>query len=212
MNNKRKIFTLILAAILVFLAACNNPSDETNANKQSQNNSSSENTGEDSTQTDTTEDSSDGTDMDEQNDQDSSDSKSSNSSDGESAESGNSESETTESKKEEYLKILNEMEESDRNAEAETTTSGMVEQEEERYKNWDEALNEIYGVLKEQLDAEQMDNLREEQRNWVEHRDEAAKEASLKYEGGSTESLEYIATQASLTKERCYELVANYMK
>ncbi|UOR11113.1 lysozyme inhibitor LprI family protein [Halobacillus amylolyticus] len=88
----------------------------------------------------------------------------------------------------------------------------MEEQEEERYKNWDKALNEIYGVLKEQLSPEQMDQLTEEQRNWVEFRDEAAKEASLEYEGGSTESLEYVATQASLTKERCYELVANYMK
>lgn len=49
----------------------------------------------------------------------------------------------------------------------------------ERYKNWDKELNEIYGVLKEQ-----MDKLIEEQRNWVKQRDEASKEASLKYKGG----------------------------
>lgn len=117
-----------------------------------------------------------------------------------------------ESKKDEYLKKLNEMEESDRYTEAKTTIVEMEEQEEERYKKWDEELNEIYGVLKEQLNTEQMENLREKQRDWVTHRDEAAKVASLKYEGGSTESLEYVATQASLTRKRCYELVSKYMK
>jgi uncharacterized protein YecT (DUF1311 family) len=73
-------------------------------------------------------------------------------------------------------------------------------------------LNKIYGVLKEQLSKEQMEKLREEQRNWINHRDEAAKKSSLKYKGGSTESLEYVATQASLTRERCFKLVAKYMK
>lgn len=118
----------------------------------------------------------------------------------------------TESKKEKYLKKLNEMEEADRNLESGTTMVELEEQEVERYKKWDTELNEIYGLLKEQLSTEQMDKLREEQRNWIKHRDEAAREASLKYKGGSMEALEYVATQASLTRERCYELVAKYMK
>lgn len=118
----------------------------------------------------------------------------------------------SESKKEVYLKKLNDMEEADRNLEVGTTMVELEEQEVERYKKWDVELNEIYGVLKEQLSTEQMDKLREEQRNWIKHRDEAAREASLKYKGGSMESLEYVATQASLTRERCYELVAKYMK
>ncbi|MFD2762069.1 lysozyme inhibitor LprI family protein [Lentibacillus juripiscarius] len=132
--------------------------------------------------------------------------------DGESLKSSNSNSEMTRGKKGEYLRKLNEMEEADKYAEAKTTTLDMEKQEEERYKKWDEALNEIYGVLKEELSKEEMDKLREEQRNWIKHRDEAAKESSLKYKGGSYESLEYVATQASLTKERCYKLVAHYMK
>jgi len=118
----------------------------------------------------------------------------------------------SESKKEVYLKKLNDMEEADRNLESGTTTVELEEEEVERYKKWDTELNEIYGLLKEQLSTEQMDKLREEQRNWIKHRDEAAREASLKYKGGSMESLEYVATQASLTRERCYELVAKYMK
>ncbi|MBD7983997.1 DUF1311 domain-containing protein [Sporosarcina sp. Sa2YVA2] len=114
--------------------------------------------------------------------------------------------------KDEYLNLLNAMEEADKNEVAETTTIGMIEQEEARFKKWDEALNEIYEVLKQQLSTEEMDRLRMEQRDWIEHRDKAAKEASLKYEGGSMEPLEYVATQASLTRDRSYELVAKYMK
>ncbi|WP_246050115.1 lysozyme inhibitor LprI family protein [Aquibacillus sediminis] len=123
--------------------------------------------------------------------------------------------EVSDTEKEAYIKQLNaieqEMKELRQNSEA-TTTLDMEEEEANRYKIWDVELNEIYGVLKEQLSKEQMEKLREAQRNWIKHRDETAKEASLKYEGGSMESLEYVATQATLTKERCYELVSNYLQ
>src|SRR5690606_4862979 len=97
------------------------------------------------------------------------------------------------------------------NAEAKTTTAKMVKQEEERYRTWDDELNKIYGLLEEQLENDQMNQLREEQRKWIQQRDEAAKDSSLKYKGGSMEQLEYVATLASLTRERCYLLVAKYM-
>jgi uncharacterized protein YecT (DUF1311 family) len=73
-------------------------------------------------------------------------------------------------------------------------------------------LNEIYGALKGQLTPEKMDQLIEEQRNWIKFRDDRALEASLKYKGGTQEQLEYVAVLANLTEKRCYELVANYMK
>ncbi|WP_245799224.1 lysozyme inhibitor LprI family protein [Virgibacillus siamensis] len=116
---------------------------------------------------------------------------------------------------EEYLKKLKdiekEMEDLRKNSEA-TTTLDMKEEEVYIYKIWDVELNEIYDALKEYLDKEQMDKLRVEQRNWIKHRDEAAKKASQKYKGGSMESLEYVAAQTTLTRERCYGLVAKYMK
>ncbi|WP_340081761.1 lysozyme inhibitor LprI family protein [Terribacillus sp. FSL K6-0262] len=114
--------------------------------------------------------------------------------------------------KEEYLKRLNGMEEADRNAEVKSTTQDMIDQEDERYKKWDAVLNEIYNALQEQLPADEMDKLREGQRNWIRNRDTQAEEASLKYEGGTLQPLEAIATKATITKERCYELVASYMK
>lgn len=127
------------------------------------------------------------------------------------AESENQEK-TVVNSKDEYLNMLNAMEEADKNEAAKTTTVDMIEQEEARYKRWDQALNEIYEALKSRLSEEEMGKLRLEQLDWIESRDVNAKEASLKYEGGSMEPLEYVATQASLTKDRCYELVASYMK
>lgn len=79
------------------------------------------------------------------------------------------------------------------------------------YVIWDERLNEVYTILEEQLPAEEMDQLREEQREWIKHRDHTAKEASLKYEGGTMEQLEYVMTENKLTEERSFELVEEYM-
>ncbi len=118
----------------------------------------------------------------------------------------------TENQREKYLQKLNEMEEADRYEDAGTSMIELEEQEKLRYEKWDKELNEIYGILQEQLSEEEMAKLREEQRNWITYRDETAKESSLKYEGGSYESLEYVATQATLTRDRCYLLVSKYMK
>lgn len=119
---------------------------------------------------------------------------------------------TLENDKAAYLKKLNDMEEADKHSEVAMTTIEMEEQEAKRYEKWDGELNNIYSILQEQLSAEQMAELRVEQRRWIKSRDEAAKESWLKYEGGSAEALEYIATKASLTRDRCYELVAKYME
>ncbi|WP_246202556.1 lysozyme inhibitor LprI family protein [Virgibacillus doumboii] len=207
---------MVMLTVVVILAACGNSSDESGAksNNQSSNSSSTQSENGDSsnkniTNGDKTENSSEGAENTQLNDQDSNNTDAA--SNDEESKSGNN-SEMTVSKKGEYLKKLNKMEEADRFSEAGTTISELEKQEAERYKKWDRELNEIYGVLKEQLSIEQMDKLREEQRDWIKHRDEVAKEASLKYKGGTTESLEYVATQASLTRERCYALVANYMK
>ncbi|MGM8215969.1 lysozyme inhibitor LprI family protein [Bacillaceae bacterium W0354] len=114
--------------------------------------------------------------------------------------------------KEEYIQNLNKLENEMKSLldEADTTLE-MEEAANEIYAKWDEALNEVYGVLIEQLSPENMEKLREEQREWIKQRDESAKEESLKYEGGSLESYTYVSTQAEVTKERCFELVKEYM-
>ncbi|MGL4109107.1 lysozyme inhibitor LprI family protein [Clostridium sp. LP20] len=82
----------------------------------------------------------------------------------------------------------------------------------EEWSRWDKALNEIYGVLKEDLSKEEMSKLENEEVKWISDRDKKAKEASLKYEGGTFEQVEYTGALAKTTKERCYELVEKYMK
>ncbi|WP_342478040.1 lysozyme inhibitor LprI family protein [Paenibacillus sp. FSL H7-0350] len=80
------------------------------------------------------------------------------------------------------------------------------------HERWDKALNEIYQTLKEQLPEAEMAKLKEEQLSWIKERDKTAEEAAAKYKGGTMEGLEYAATLASVTKERCYKLVELYMK
>lgn len=122
---------------------------------------------------------------------------------------------TTESNKAEYLQKLNEIEEGLADIAylyENGVTTEMKEAESITYQRWDNALNEIYNVIMGQLSADEAEKLKQEQRQWIKNRDDAAKEASREFEGGTMESLEYISTQAQLTKERCYELVNNYME
>ena len=138
---------------------------------------------------------------------------STNSNDKESSKINNSDTEVTESKKEEYLQKLNTTKkETEKLKTTDSSTFALKKVENDRWEMWDELLNEVYGVLKEQLSTEEMDLLRQEQRNWIKHRDDTALEASLKYKGGTQEHLEYVAVLVNLTEERCYQLVGNYMK
>ncbi|WP_240050779.1 lysozyme inhibitor LprI family protein [Metabacillus litoralis] len=115
--------------------------------------------------------------------------------------------------KEKYVKKINETKSEVEKLEAtDSSTYALKKVEDDRWEIWDKLLNEIYGALKEQLSAEEMDQLKEEQRNWIKNRDERALEASLKYKGGTQEHLEYSAVSANITEERCYELVEDYMK
>lgn len=120
-----------------------------------------------------------------------------------------------ESKKDEYLDKLNDTkEETDEMQEnpRDDTTFALKEVEGNRYDIWDEMLNDIYGVLEEQLPSEEMEQLRTEQKEWLDYREQTAKEASLEYEGGTMELLEYVKVENDLTEERSYELVEEYME
>jgi len=54
----------------------------------------------------------------------------------------------------------------------------MRDHENERYKQWDVVLNEIYGVLKNQLSTNDMKSLQNEEIEWIKKRDAKAKEDS----------------------------------
>lgn len=121
-------------------------------------------------------------------------------------------SNTTVSLKEEYLKKLNDTKKDmDAIQPADSSTYALKNVEGNRYDIWDGLLNEVYGVLKKQLPSEAMEQLRKEQSEWIVYRDNTAKEASLKYKGGTMEHLEYTTVLNNLTEERCFELVEEYM-
>lgn len=120
--------------------------------------------------------------------------------------------EASTSLKEKYLQQLHDTKKEAKELEpTDPSTYALKKVENDRWELWDELLNEIYGLLKEQLSAEEMNQLREEQRNWIKNRDDSALVASLKFKGGTQEHLEYAAVLANLTEERCYELVSDYM-
>lgn len=92
------------------------------------------------------------------------------------------------------------------------TTQEMKAAAGEAYNRWDSALNEIYGVLKQGLKPNVMNDLKNEQVKWITYRDNTAKKASEEHKGGTMEGLVYVDTQGNVTKEKCYELVEKYMQ
>ncbi|MGL4570822.1 MAG: lysozyme inhibitor LprI family protein [Clostridium sp.] len=79
------------------------------------------------------------------------------------------------------------------------------------YTAWDNELNDIYGYLKNNLPQDKFKVLEKEEVQWIKDKEAKAKKNSEQYKGGTMERLEYICTLASETKNRCYELVNNYM-
>lgn len=94
----------------------------------------------------------------------------------------------------------------------EGTTVDMIEAATETYRRWDVALNEIWAELKKQLPEKEMAALRTKQRQWIKDRDREAERSKAMFEGGSFANVQYPITQGELTKQRCYELVYDYMK
>ena len=174
---------VMLSVGLVGLAGCGNSSDDSSAmlDKPSQNSDTAQHTNDDSTvnalNTDSTI-----KDNDEEN---------------------SSTNDTEASLKKEYLQKLNATKKETEELEpTDSSTYALKKVENDRWEIWDELLNEIYVVLEEHLTLEEIDQLRDEQRNWIKYRDDRALEASLKYEGGTQEHLEYVAVLANLTEGR----------
>lgn len=118
-------------------------------------------------------------------------------------------------KKEQYIEMLDdvvkELEPLEDKAQ-DGTQAEMDETEDDLYERWDVALNEVYDKLKKDLSDQDMKALRKEQRNWIEKRDEYAEKEAAELKGGSLYSYALIEAKKEFTKDRCYELVEDYMK
>ena len=78
------------------------------------------------------------------------------------------------------------------------------------YQVWDDVLNELWQVLKENLDDSTMDMLLQEQRTWITNKEDEVKKAAATFNGGSMAAFAANQKAAELTKTRVYEL-ASYL-
>lgn len=92
-----------------------------------------------------------------------------------------------------------------------TTTAEMAEYSARMYEFSDDCLNKIWHLIRYNVEEEKYNEVLEEQRAWIEKKENAAKEASAEYEGGSFATVAYNDTLATLTIERCEELI-EYLK
>ena len=204
MDSKRILIMILSLVVLFIFAACGNSIDETNGNSNSQSSNTSTTPQENNNTSDT-----------DQTSDDSSPNQDDNSDNTMFSEEVSLEDSmvTIESKKEEYLKKLSDTKDKTEKFKAtDSSTYALKKVEDDRWDIWDDLLNEIYGVLKEQLSAEDMNQLQKEQHDWIKYRNDTALQASLKFKGGTQEHLEYSAVAANVTEERCYQIVEKYMK
>jgi uncharacterized protein YecT (DUF1311 family) len=87
----------------------------------------------------------------------------------------------------------------------------MNEKSGQLYEIWDTALNQLWAELKNQLSEEDFQKLLEEQRTWIDEKEEAVKEAGEEVEEGSLYSMTVHMTAAAITEERVYELYDLWM-
>lgn len=200
MKNNRKLLIIGVTVLLVTVAACGNSVDPSNGStdNESKNDKSIQKSGANTSNKDDIEKASGSDHTNEKVDMSQKDA-----------------SEIKENTKEKYLQkweeTKNKVEEMRKNP-VDDTTFALKKVEGDAYERLDDLLNEIYGVLEKQLNKEEMNQLRKEQREWLIDRENIAKKESLKYEGGTLEPYEYVRTINNLTEKRCFELVENYMK
>lgn len=75
---------------------------------------------------------------------------------------------------------------------------------------WDRELNLIYSSIHKEMDESAAEALRREEVEWIRKRDLEADKASAKSNSTPSQSIEYVRTSASVTMDRCYELLENY--
>ncbi|OCS91121.1 lysozyme inhibitor LprI family protein [Caryophanon latum] len=92
------------------------------------------------------------------------------------------------------------------------TTIEMEEAAQQAFSLWDALLNEMYGVLKNELSAADFEELRADQREWIAERDDyATYQATEQANGGSAYTMLYIDAQAQYTAQRCSDFLYDFM-
>lgn len=114
-----------------------------------------------------------------------------------------------------YTKYLKEADELDQeimdtylkeNPDAQDTETGYYGQ---YYTEWDDLLNELWGILKETLPANDFDQLKNEQINWVKQKEKNFKELPDETASSRAAGMDFLTFE---TKDRVYYLIENFFK
>lgn len=81
----------------------------------------------------------------------------------------------------------------------------------EIYEMWDDELNYVYQQLKKTLTEEEFQQLKEEELQWIEYRDQLGEEAAREWEGGSGMPMAVNTALSEATKTRTYELAYRWI-
>lgn len=82
------------------------------------------------------------------------------------------------------------------------------------YSNWDDALNFLWGKLKDELPESEFNKLQQDEVQWIKDKESDANkvaENSGSDKGSEMYNMDYMLEAANSTKERCYQL-AGYLK
>ena len=88
------------------------------------------------------------------------------------------------------------------------TTLEMLECATARYKVSDECLNYIWNLIRYNVDEDDFQQILAQQREWIKEKESSAESAAAQWGGGSFASVDYVDISATLTIERCKELIA----
>ena len=114
----------------------------------------------------------------------------------------------------EYFAKLDDLDESITQSDTlhnEESTSEMIELEENKFSKWD-MLSEICELLIDQLNKNELEEFKDKQLEWLEYRENTAKEEADKFDGMKFSKVQYNSTLTKLTKKRCYEIVIIYLQ
>ena len=87
------------------------------------------------------------------------------------------------------------------------TTVDMVDATSNQIRVSDECLNDIWRIIKYNTDEATFNKALEEQRQWLKDRDASAERATAEHLGGSQAAVDYNDIYATMTMERCKELL-----
>ena len=109
-----------------------------------------------------------------------------------------------------YLNRLNDIQ-NQIDAMSPETSRECTERSKEAYNAFDGALNDIYGYLKENLPSDEFKALEKNEVQWIKLKEQNAQEAKDEWPGADGSTDVYFSSLADDTKNRCYELVNEYM-